>query len=280
MVCTSLGNRWLPLGVAAAHRYSSRQMQTSHRTSPASSSAPLAILLAAGVGRRLGDSHDGPKVLLEFAGRTLIDRHLAALAANGIGDVAVTVGYEADRLRTALASRAAAIDNPDYRRGSLLSLWVQRDRLRAGRSVLLMDGDVLYDPAMLARLVAAPGEAVLLVDRDLEPGDEPVKACFQGDWLVDFHKRPERPHDWHGESVGFFKFSPAMAAKLADACEEHIAAGRLDIEYEEAIRDLIFAGSGRFAAVDVTDLAWTEIDFPEDVIKARDSVLPRLIERA
>ena len=258
-------------------------MHTTRQTDPRpdprpgiAAEAPVAILLAAGVGRRLGDTHHGPKVLLDFAGTTLIERHLAALAGAGVRDISVTVGHEAERLRAALGGRAASVFNPDYRQGSLLSLWVQRERLRAGRTVLLMDGDVLYPPAMIERLLRAPGEAVMLVDHELEPGDEPVKICFAGDTIVDFRKRPEHAHDRHGESVGFFRFGPAMAAKLADACEAYVAAGRGEVEYEEAIRDLVLAEPARFTAVDVTDLPWTEIDFPEDVLKARNLVLPLL----
>lgn len=240
------------------------------------SAKPVAILLAAGVGKRLGDTHQGPKVLLDFAGTSLIDRHLAALAAAGVDEVSVTVGHEADSLRAALGTRAATVLNPDYRQGSLVSLWMQRDLLRSGRTILLMDGDVLYPPAMIERLLAADGEAVMLVDRELEPGDEPVKICFAGTTICDFRKRPEHPGDRHGESVGFFRFSPAMAAALAARCEAYVAAGRTEVEYEEAIRDLLLADPARFVAVDVTDLPWTEIDFPEDVAKARDAVLPHL----
>lgn len=248
-------------------------MQTS-RPAP---DQPLVILLAAGVGRRLGDTHDGPKVLLRFDGETLLDRHLAALAANGLTDIGVTIGHEAAALEAAIAGRAATVFNPDYQQGSLVSLWTQRDRLRAGRSVILMDGDVLYPPAMIAQLLGALGEAVLLVDRELEPGDEPVKVCFRGDTIVDFRKRPDDPGDRHGESVGFFRFSPAMAAALADRCDAYVAAGRTDVEYEEAIRDLILADPAAFTAADVTDLPWTEIDFPEDVDKARAIILPQLV---
>jgi choline kinase len=238
---------------------------------------PLVVLLAAGVGRRLSDTHDGPKVLLDFAGRSLIERHLQALAAHDVRDISVTVGHQADVLRQVLAGRAETVDNPDYRKGSLVSLWVQRDHLRSGRTILLMDGDVLYDDRMIERLLATPGEAVLLVDRELEPGDEPVKVCFRDGLMVDFRKQPEHAHDWHGESVGFFKFEPAMASALADRLDAYMAAGRGDLEYEEAIRDLILADASRFSHADVTDLPWTEIDFPEDVIKARDAVLPKLV---
>jgi choline kinase len=236
----------------------------------------IAIILAAGVGKRLASAHAGPKVLLEFGGRSLIDRRLDALSNAGVSQISITVGYQADALRAAVAGRAESVYNPDYRQGSLVSLWVQRDRLRSGRSVMLMDGDVLCDQRMIDGLVAADGEGVLMVDRALEPGDEPVKACFRGEVLVDFRKRPEHPHDWHGESVGFFKFSPAVAAALADACDAYVSAGRTGVEYEEAIRDLILGNPERFTYVDVSDLPWTEIDFPEDVEKARNIVLPAL----
>jgi choline kinase len=251
-------------------------MQTSQVDPIPTQTTPIVILLAAGVGKRLGGSHDGPKVLLDFAGRSLIERHLDALTAVGVADIAVTVGHEADTLRAKLGDRAQTVFNPQYRAGSLVSLWVQRERLRSGRAVLLMDGDVLYDARMLERLIAAPGEAVLLVDRELDPGDEPVKVCFRGETIVDFRKRPEHAHDWHGESVGFFKFAPDMAARLADACDRYVAAGITDVEYEEAIRDLILADPAAFRYADVTDLPWTEIDFPEDVVKARDTILPSL----
>jgi len=55
-------------------------------------------------------------------------------------------------------------------------------------------------------------------------------------------------------------------------------AGRIDLEYEEAIRDIILAHKGRdFGFEDVSDLPWIEIDFPEDVERAEAMVLPNLI---
>ena len=250
-------------------------MRALERTVPTSDpDAPIAILLAAGVGRRLAGAHEGPKILMAFDGRTLLERHLQALAAAGVNEIVITVGHEAERLRAVLDGRADTVVNPDYRRGSLMSLGAQDAALRSGRPVLLMDGDVLYAPEMLRRLVQAQGEAVLLVDRELEPGDEPVKVCFRDGVMVDFRKRPEHAHDWHGESVGFFKFSPTMAWALADRCRALLAAGRVDLEYEEAIRDLLLERPQDFTYLDISDLPWTEIDFPEDVIKARDQVLP------
>jgi choline kinase len=239
------------------------------------------LILAAGIGRRLGGHGDRPKVLLEFGGRSLLHRHLDALEACGVRDVSITVGHasaqiEAEVERLGRSDRVRFVHNPRFREGSLVSLAAQSAQLRAGEAVLLMDGDVLYEPRMLERLVHAPGENILLVDREIEPGDEPVKICFREDRIVDFRKRPEHAHDWHGESVGFFRFSARMAASLADRCAAHLADGGAGLEYEEAIRDLILASPDRFAACDVSDLPWIEIDFEADIHRARSHVLPQL----
>ena len=240
-----------------------------------------AIILAAGIGHRLGNAGDRPKILLEFAGESLLARHLAALEAHGVREVSITVGHQMDLVAAAVArvrwgGRITLVENPRYREGSLVSLAVQAARLRSGEPLLLMDGDVLYDPRMIGALLAAPGESSLLVDRDIEPGDEPVKLCFRAGRIVDFRKKPEHAHEWFGESVGFFRFSAAMAAALADRCEAYVAAGRGDLEYEEAIRDLILAAPERFDAADISALPWIEIDFEEDVARARRDILPQL----
>ena len=245
--------------------------------------AVTAIILAAGYGRRLGEINDGPKVLLEFDGRTLLERRLTALSACGVKTVSITIGFEGDKVRAEVARVAAPIEvrfveNPRYREGSLLSLLVQREVMEAGGPILVMDGDVLHDQRMIERLLSAPGEVVLLVDPELEPGDEPVKVCFRGDTIVDFRKLPEFPHDRHGESVGFFRFSAAMSARLAERCAIVAEGDGARLEYEEAIRDLILADPSLFAAADVGDLPWTEIDFVEDVERARDIILPQLLD--
>jgi choline kinase len=249
--------------------------------SGAANARPTAIILAAGVGRRLGGG--GPKVLLQFGGRTLLERHIAALRAAGITEIALTVGHAADLVRGELRrlqclDQVALVENPRFREGSIVSLWAQRASLTAGSAILLMDGDVLCDQRMIARLIAATPENVLLLDRAIEPGDEPVKICVTGDRIADFAKRPSQAHDWHGESVGFFRFSADMAVALAARVDAYVRQGKAGLEYEAAVRDLILACPHRFGWEDISDLPWTEIDFAEDVDRARRAILPHLRE--
>jgi choline kinase len=243
--------------------------------------AVTAILLVAGVGRRLGQAKPGPKVLLEFGDRSLLARHIDALAACGVKELVLIVGFEADQLEQAIHRlnppfKVTRLTNQRFTEGSAVSLAAAGEILRSGRTVILMDGDVLYDPRMLLRLLQGRAENTLLVDQELEEGDEPVKVCFDGAGaIVDFRKNPDTLGVRHGESVGFFRFSAATAADLAGRADWYTANAPA-VEYEEAIRDLVLAEPQRFGAEDVSDLPWTEIDFVQDVVRAREVILPQL----
>jgi choline kinase len=240
------------------------------------------LILAAGLGRRLG-ADAPPKVLLDFDGSSLLARHFRILSHFGFRDITVIIGYRAEELCDKVAGlqgdlRIHLIENPSFRNGSIFSLWQARGVLRSGATVILMDADVLYDYRLFAPLLHSAHENCFLLDRSIEPGEEPVKLCIDKGRIVDFHKRPQIDHEWHGESVGFFRFSPDVAAQLADRAEDYMAKGRLDLEYEEPIRDLLLARAGRgFGYEDISGLPWIEIDFPSDVVMARRSVAPELL---
>ena len=243
-----------------------------------------AIILAAGRGARLEAAGMlEPKALLELGGATLLDRHLRNLDALGVEDVRVCVGYRRERVEAALASapaglRIEVVENPDYREGSVVTVWTARDALDGGDELLLMDADVLYAPTILERLVRSPSPTALLVDRDFMPGDEPVKVCLRDGAIVEFSKRvpPGLVFDDWGESVGFFKLAPERAVELAQRCDAYVRGGRGSAPHEEAIRDMVLEDPRAFAVEDATGLPWIEIDFPEDVTRARDVILPRV----
>jgi len=244
-----------------------------------------AVILAAGRGRRLGSAGDErPKVLLRFGGRTLLQRHIEILEYCGIGDISVVVGYRAQSVSDEIKSLGRAgevslIDNPRYAEGSVVSLWSAGAALTNGQSTLLMDGDVLYDWRLMQRLTRSSQANCLLMDRNIEPGDEPVKLCIAEDRIVDFHKKPRNPYEFHGESVGFFRLSSGIAAALLAGADGYVASGRHDQEYEEPLRDLILASAKDvFGYEDITGLPWSEIDFALDVARARTTIVPRLVE--
>ena len=239
-----------------------------------------AVILAAGVGRRLG--HDKPKILLEFGDRTLLERHLAILAALGVGDVVIGIGHEALAIERALEALGetdvSTIYNPDYEQGSVLTLWCVREALTAGGPVLLMDGDVLYDRRVLAPLIETRHADCLLVDRAYEPGEEPVKVGVAGGMPTDFGKTIDPAVEAYGESVGFFRLSEGTANALVETAGRMIEQGVRECPMEDAVATVIRAGDPPFGFADVTGQPWIEIDFPEDVVRAETEILPKLVD--
>lgn len=241
-----------------------------------------AIILAAGIGKRLGPTSDlKPKCLLSFGGISLLHRHIAILQYYNICEICIITGYEAGMIEDALSNipiNAQLIYNPQYQQGSVISLWSAQPFLTSGEDILLMDADVLYDRNIVGRLVNTSHQNCFLLDRDFKAGDEPVKICISNGRLVEFRKNIDNKvqFDLQGESVGFFRFSSAMAENLAVQAQHYIDSGRLDEPYEEVIRDLLLDKSDLFAYEDVTGLPWIEIDFPEDIDRATHDILPRL----
>lgn len=244
-----------------------------------------AIILAAGQGSRLaGHNPQGlPKCLMQFGGRTLLARHLDILLQLGVRHVDLVVGYEADRVIEHIGSLHSRPDvafhfNPRFRQGSVISLWAARDTLESGRDVLLMDADVLYHPAILARLVQSMHSDCFLIDRNFIDGEEPVKIALRDGVMVEFRKKLAAGlrYDQVGESVGFFRFGPYSAARIASECGRFDAEGLADAPHEEALRNVLLEQPSAFAWEDVTGLPWIEIDFPEDVVRAREVILPAI----
>ena len=239
-----------------------------------------AIILAAGVARRLAPLTDRTnKCLLPVGGRSLLDRMLEALASSGVQAATIVVGHERDQVRAAAGTRCGTmavrfVDNAEYRRGSILSLWAARDVLVAD-DCLVMDADVLFPAAFLSRLIAAPAASALLLDRSFHDTGEEVKLFTRGDRVIALGKKvvPER-WDVLGEGVGFFKCGRAHAAeyvgRLAASIEETGGAN----EYEDALHELV--GRVPVGWVDVTGLPWTEVDFVEDLRRAESVVLPEI----
>lgn len=245
-----------------------------------------AIILAAGRGVRLQLPEDGqlPKCLLRFDGMTLLERHLRMLKNAGVEDVAIAVGFRhelvaAELTRLDWKPRPQIVINMQFELGSVLTVHTAAGAMTRGGDILLMDADVLYDERILSALVAGSGPVNrLLIDRDFEAGDEPVKLCLRGGVPIELRKQlaADLKFDTIGESVGFFRFDPAGARRLTALVADYVETGRAHMPHEEAVRDLLRERSQVFEVADVTGLPWIEIDFPNDVVRAARDVLPQL----
>jgi choline kinase len=234
-----------------------------------------AILLAAGTGRRL--QRPFPKCLVDIGGMTLLSRMLRALAAVKVIEAWIVVGYrhdliaaELDRFPSPLP--VVCVSNEAYLRGSVRSLWAARQVM--SNEVLVMDADVLFPVHLLRRLVQSSHSNCVLVDpRSAFTGEE-MMLTIQDDHIWDITRGIRDPSHVLGEGVGFYKLDHLAAQRLQELLEQWIASGRDDEEYEEAFRVLFKACV--FGYELVGDLPWTEVDFPEDITKAEQTVWPQI----
>jgi len=245
-----------------------------------------AIIYAAGVGMRLKSVFgDRPKLLLEFAGKSLLERHLQCLREVGIGRLTIVAGYRQELIQQALPTlrglyrmEIQQLINPDYTEGSILSLATSipvLQTLARNQPALLMDGDVLYPAEILRRLLNSPQPTALLIDRDYSTADDdPVLVPITNGRPFDFIKQWRGAAEQVGESIGFFKVAPHDLPELISFTQSLSAGTGRSASYDEVLRKLVQAG--RFGHEDVTGLPWTEIDFPKDVERAAREILPAI----
>ncbi|MDE6177459.1 MAG: phosphocholine cytidylyltransferase family protein, partial [Paramuribaculum sp.] len=128
-----------------------------------------AIILAAGMGRRLGDlTRNNTKCMIEVNGVKLIDRMLSQLFSAGLSRIVIVVGYEGKSLRDYIVSRypdapLEFVENPVYdRTNNIYSLWLARDYMTAD-DTLLLESDLIFEDDVLRRALLSKDENIALV---------------------------------------------------------------------------------------------------------------------
>jgi choline kinase len=239
-----------------------------------------AIILAAGVARRLAPLTDHTqKSLLPVGGQPILARMIDALAAVGVGHVVIVVGHCADQVEALAQATPPGLvvrcrHNPEYQKGSALSLYSVRDLIGAG-ATLIMDADVVFPREFLHRLVESTAPNALLVDRGFADTGEEVKIYTRGPRVIALGKKVV-PESWDGvgEGIGFFKCGAEAGPELVALLEHVIDESRGMCEYEDALHLLVSRRAVQ--AVDVTGLPWTEVDFIEDLRRAEVEVFPEI----
>lgn len=235
-----------------------------------------AIILSAGQGSRLGHLvDDRPKCLIDFGGRTLLDRQLDTLAANGVGEAVVVTGFHDDLVDAAIARRSGGpnvrtIYNPFYKvADNLGSLFMAREEL-AG-DCLVWNGDTLVSDALMAR-VAGNDRPGICVTIDRKPGydEDDMKVVVEPDGrLRAIGKRIAK--GVNGESIGLLAFRSGGAEQFREAIERDMrTAEGTTIWYLRVIHHL--AQTSDVWTFDIEGEEWGEVDFPEDVERARQLV--------
>jgi choline kinase len=182
-----------------------------------------AIIIGAGRGRRLMPlTQDDPKCFAQIAGRRIVDWNLDSLRQGGLSSIVFIAGWQIDKIRREYAELTFCHNHEWERNNILASLMFARGHMAGG--FVCTYADILFRPAIVARLLAHPGDIVLAVDTDwrtryrhrsAHPEDDAEKVRVAGDRVLEVH-RGIQPHLAHGEYIGVAKFSPAGAALLCE----------------------------------------------------------------
>ncbi|MFV2085483.1 sugar phosphate nucleotidyltransferase [Micromonospora sp. LOL_021] len=237
----------------------------------------IGLVLAAGAGRRLRPYTDTlPKALVPVDGETtILDIGLRNLAAAGLTDVVVVVGYAADAVRTRQADlqdrhgvKLTLVDNDRAEEwNNAYSLWLARDHFAAG--ALLVNGDTVHPASVEQTLLAGRGPGILLaVDTVKKLADEEMKVVFDDAGQLTRITKLMDPAQAHGEYIGATLIEASAAAGLTEALE---ATWRRDpnLYYEDGYQEYADRG-GEVRAAPIGDVDWVEVDNHDDLIKARD----------
>ena len=167
------------------------------------------------------------------------------------------------------------LDNTDYEHNNnIYSLWMACQKVR-GCGFLLMDSDILCDPAAVVRIAQEP-TAALAVNRH-ELGEEEMKVVVDAENRITEISKTCRPEDAIGESVGIEKITADYSEALARELDRMILQeGLIDIFYERAFERLIPQGH-TFKVVDTTHYFSYELDTPEDFQRAQELMPKELI---
>ena len=241
----------------------------------------IGVILAAGMAKRLRPLTDTkPKCLLTVGKRTLLQRTVDAMLQCGITEFVVVTGYRANMITEFLTTHYPTLTfhflhNADYEHNNnIYSLWMAGQVVR-GREFLLMDSDILCDPAAVQAIARHNGNA-LAVNRH-ELGEEEMKVVVDAVGRITQINKTCHPNEAIGESVGIEKIGPDYSTALYRELDQMIGEEKLiDIFYEKAFERLIEQGH-TFSVVDTTSFFSYELDTPDDFAKAQETMPAELI---
>lgn len=245
--------------------------------------APRAVILAAGFEPGMMPLiEDRPKAMLEVKGRSILERQVTALNHCGVRDVVVVRGYKKERVTV---PGVRLVDNDRFREtGELYSLF-RAERELVGPFVLLY-GDIIFEPAILVKLLQAPADVAVVVDRAFHDAYRAGQAMPAGPFDLVVTETPPNgrrfvapkdgsrvlrigpevaPEDAHGEFIGMALFSARGAAALR-AVHGGLAAGRAEGLERASVPQILQALIDRGHSVVAVDIhkGWMEVDTAED----------------
>lgn len=235
-----------------------------------------AIILAAGMGRRLGEyTQDNTKCMIEVNGIKLIDRAMGFLVKAGISRVVLVVGYKAQNVIDYVGNRYKGMDveyviNPVYdKTNNIYSLYLAKDYLKEEDTILL-ESDLIYDESVISKLVKAPFPNLALVAKYEPWMDGTMVRVNEENEILNFVPKAAFKYEdieFYYKTVNIYKFSKEFSnSKYIPFLEAYSKAVGNNEYYENVLRIISFLSAHYLKALPLdSDDKWYEIDDKQDL---------------
>ena len=234
-----------------------------------------AVILAAGMGKRLGELTKGnTKCMIEVGGETLISRLLRQLDKHSLSKIIFVVGYKAQELKDYLATLQVQtpidfVENTVYdKTNNIYSLYLAKDYL-ATEDTLLFESDLILEDAVISKLIEHPYPDLALVDKYESWMDGTVVTLDEENRIQRFipngqFKYEEIPSYY--KTVNVYKFSQQFSANMyVPFLEAYCTALGKNEYYEQVLRVITMLDNSGMRALSLTGEQWYEIDDIQDL---------------
>ena len=236
-----------------------------------------AIILAAGMGRRLGEyTRDNTKCMLPVNGVRLIDRVLGQLSQLGLSRVVIVVGYKGQNLIDYIGHRyddrlkIEYVNNPVYdKTNNIYSLSLAKDKLQED-DTLLIESDLIFDDSLFRMILDNPYPNLALVDKYETWMDGTMVRIDEDNNIVNFIPKKAFKYkdvDSYYKTVNIYKFSREFSQnKYVPFLEAYSKALGNNEYYEQVLRVITLLDNAELKALPITNGAkWYEIDDVQDL---------------
>lgn len=244
------------------------------------------IIIAAGIGSRLKNYTENlPKCMLDFGGKTLLQRQIEAFKISGINKISVIRGFKKEKINY---PDLTYFENKEYKNNNILNSLFCAEEALSGH-VIVSYSDILFEKEVVQRLMQSEHDISIVVDIDWRgyyinrkehPINEAENVIFDANNnVLEIGKILTHKHDVHGEFIGMMKFSP----RGSEVFKKHFLRAKKLFWNKPFQRAKLFQKAYITDIIqDMTDLGvpihcviiergWKEIDTVEDYKKALES---------
>jgi histidinol-phosphate/aromatic aminotransferase/cobyric acid decarboxylase-like protein/choline kinase len=234
-----------------------------------------AIILAAGMGKRLGEyTKNNTKCMVPVNGTPLIDRVLRQLSTLNLNRVIIVVGYEGKKLMEYVGKernglKIEYVNNPVYdKTNNIYSLSLAKDLMQEDDTILV-ESDLIFDDRIFELIAKDPTPNYALVAKYESWMDGTMVQIDKDNNIVNFVTKQAFDYsqvEKYYKTVNIYKFTKEFARyKYVPFLDAYSKAVGNNEYYENVLRIISFLNSHDLKALPITDEKWYEIDDKQDL---------------